>query len=159
MSSLTSVPQGDGEPFFGSLDAEDGILHQPEGVAVNGSDHIFVADTRNGIIQVFNADGSFNKTFATADNNPNDKSLFWPKSISINSTNFIHVTSTFTHVVKVYSPGGDYLKTIGSEGDGSGQLLRPSGITTNGTHIFVADTTNNRIQIYDHSGVIKDTIP
>ncbi len=152
-------PQDDIEPFLGTSDAIAGTLHQPEGVAVNGSGNIFVADTRNGIIQVFNADGAFNFTFSTADNNPNDSSLFWPKAISINSTNFIHVVSTYGNVVKVYNNTGEYLKTIGSPGDGSGQLHRPSGITTNSTHIFVADTSNNRIQIYNYSGVIVDTIP
>lgn len=151
--------QDDIIPFLETSDAIAGTLHQPEGVAVNGSDNIFVADTRNSIIQVFNADGSFNFTFSTADNNPNDSSLFWPKALSINSTNFIHVVSTYGNVVKVFDKGGVYLKTIGSPGDQSGQLHRPSGITTNATHIFVADTSNNRINIYNHSGALDDTIP
>ena len=160
VSSLTSVTQGDGEPFFGSLDAEDGVLHQPRGVAVNGSGNIFVADTNNGIIQVFNADGAFNFTFSTADNNPNDKSLFKPGAITINSTDWIFVANTFGNNVKLYDKGGIYTSTIGSVGDGSGQLLRPHGITFNATHIFVADTQNNRIQIYAlDDELIDDTIP
>ena len=36
--------------------------------------------------------------------------------------------------------------------EGADQLNDPSGITTNGTHIFVADTSNNRIQILDMNG-------
>ncbi|MHA2403074.1 MAG: 6-bladed beta-propeller, partial [Candidatus Kariarchaeaceae archaeon] len=45
-----------------------------------------------------------------------------------------------------------YIATIGSDGTGDGEFDRPFGITIGETHIFVADTYNHRIQIFDRSG-------
>ena len=42
--------------------------------------------------------------------------------------------------------------TFGVVGRGDGTFLSPNGITTNYTHIFVADGGNNRIQIFDNNG-------
>lgn len=136
-----------------------GTFYQPRGVAVNSTGDIFVLDTRNQRVQFFNPSGGFNATFGFADDNANDGSFFNAFGIYINSTNFIHVADTGTNVVKVFSPGGDYLKTIGSAGTGSGQYYNPSGIWMNSSHIFIADTFNNRIQITDLSGNTVDTIP
>lgn len=136
-----------------------GTFYQPRDIALNSTGDIFVLDTRNQRVQFFNPSGGFNGTFGFADNNANDGSLFNAFGIHINSTNFIHIADTGTNVIKVFSPGGDYLKTIGSAGTGSGQYYNPSGLTMNSTHIFIADSLNNRIQITDLSGNTVDTIP
>jgi len=137
----------------------EGTLYWPRGVAVNSTGNIFVADTQNSRGQIFNADGSFNSTFAFPGNNEADASLNQPFGIFINSTNFVYVADTFTNVVKVYDPNGSYLKTIGTAGTGVDEYYYPSGVTQNSTHIFIADTFNNRIIITDLSGNTEDTIP
>lgn len=136
-----------------------GTFHWPRAVAVNSTGDIFVADTQNNRIQIFNPSGGTNGTFGFPDNNPDDASLNQPYGIHINGTNFIFVADTFTNVIKVFSPGGTYLSTIGIAGTESGEYYYPSGVATNSTHIFIADTYNNRIQITDLSGNTVDTIP
>ena len=136
-----------------------GTFNRPSDIALNSTGDIFVLDTRNQRVQHFNADGAFNSTFGFADDNENDGSFFNALGMHINSTNFIHVADTGTNVVKVFSNGGDYLKTIGTAGTGSGEYYNPSGLTMNSSHIFIADTFNNRIQITDLSGTTVDTIP
>jgi hypothetical protein len=136
-----------------------GTFHHPRDIALNSTGDIFVLDTRNQRVQHFNADGAFNSTFGFADDNANDGSFFNAFGIHINSTNFIHVADTGTNVIKVFSNGGSYLKTIGIAGTGSGEYYNPSGLTMNSSHIFIADTFNNRIQITDLSGTTVDTIP
>ena len=46
----------------------------------------------------------------------------------------------------------EFGKSFGASGSGNGQFARPVGITTNDTHIFVADSENGRIQILDLDG-------
>ena len=155
----TGIPTGIPtlEPSFAT---PVGTFYQPRDVAQNNSTkQIYVADTLNNRIQIFEADGTFNSTFAFADNNPNDGSLNQPFGIAINSTGFVFVSSTFTNVIKIFNSTGTYLETIGSAGTGSGEYYRPSGIAINNTNIFVADTFNQRIQILDLTGVTVDTIP
>jgi len=136
-----------------------GVFHSPRDVAVNSTGDIFVADTLNSRIKVFNPSGDFNFTFAFPDDNINDGSLNRPYGIHINGSNFIFVADTFTNVVKLFSPGGTYLTTIGTPGQAIDQFYYPSGMTSNNTHLFVADTLNHRIQILNVTGLNVDTIP
>lgn len=136
-----------------------GTFNRPSDIALNSTGDIFVLDTRNQRVQIFNPSGGFNGTFGFADDNANDGSFFNALGIHINSTNFIHVADTGTNVIKVFGNGGTYLKTIGIAGTGSGEYYNPSGLTMNSSHIFIADTFNNRIQITDLSGTTVDIIP
>ena len=136
-----------------------GTFNRPSDIALNSTGDIFVLDTRNQRVQHFNPSGGFNSTFGFADDNENDGSFFNALGMHINSTNFIHVADTGTNVIKVFFPNGTYTKTIGTAGTGSGEYYNPSGLTMNSTHIFIADTFNNRIQITDLSGNTVDTIP
>ena len=145
------------EPAF-SVGAT-GTFNRPSDIALNSTGDIFVLDTRNQRVQHFNPSGNFNSTFGFADDNANDGSFFNALGMHINSTNFIHIADTGSNVIKVFFQNGTYAKTIGSAGTGSGEYYNPSGITMNGTHIFIADTLNNRIQITNLSGATVDTIP
>ena len=136
-----------------------GTFNRPSDIALNSTGDIFVLDTRNQRVQHFNPSGGFNSTFGFADDNENDGSFFNALGMHINSTNFIHIADTGTNVIKVFFPNGTYTKTIGTAGTGSGEYYNPSGLTMNSTHIFIADTFNNRIQITDLSGNTVDTIP
>ncbi len=152
--------QPDIEPQIEEISAgPTGTFYQPRDIALNSTGEIFVLDTRNQRVQIFNPSGDFIDTFGFADDNANDGSFFNAFGIHINSTDFIHVADTGTNVIKVFSNGGSYLKTIGTAGTGSGEYYNPSGLTMNTTHIFIADTFNNRIQITDLSGTTVDTIP
>lgn len=153
-------PQVDFEPTIEEISAgPTGTFYHPRDIALNSTGDIFVLDTQNQRVQHFNADGGFNSTFGFADDNANDGSFFNAFGMHINSTNFIHIADTGTNVIKVFSNGGTYLKTIGTAGTGSGQYYGPSGLTMNSSHILIADTFNNRIQITDLSGNTVDTIP
>ena len=144
------------EPLF---QATNGTFYHPRDIALNSTGLIHVLDTRNQRVQIFNTDGSFNTTFGFADDNANDGSFFNAFGIHINSTGFIHVADTGSNVIKVFFGNGTYTKTIGIAGTGTGEYYNPSGLTMNSTHIFIADTFNNRIQITDLSGNTVDTIP
>jgi len=45
---------------------------------------------------------------------------------------------------------------FGSEGSGNGQFMLPRGIAAGrGGNIYVADTDNNRVQVFNSSGVFQ----
>jgi hypothetical protein len=136
-----------------------GTFYHPSGIFINATGNIVVTDTLNHRVQAFNPDGSFNSTFGFPGNSPFDGSMNQPLGLFMNSTGFSYVTSTFTNVVKIYDSQGNFVSTIGSAGTGVDQYYRPSGVTQNATHIFIADTFNNRIIITNLSGITVDTIP
>ena len=135
-----------------------GTFFYPEGVAVNAT-YIFVADTQNSRVQVFNPDGSFNATFGTPGNGINDGTLNRPTGIHINGSDYIFVSSTFRNVVKVWDPSFTWVETIGTPGTGTDEYYRPAGIDSNSTHTFIADSFNNRIVILNSTNQSVDTIP
>ncbi|MDE2475926.1 MAG: hypothetical protein KGO48_12815 [Alphaproteobacteria bacterium] len=55
--------------------------------------------------------------------------------------------------VDIYNKDGKYLTSFASHGTGDGQLTEPHAVAVDRQdHIYVADRTSNRINVYDRSG-------
>ena len=88
---------------------------------------------------------------------------FAPRGITANSTHIL-VADTGNDRIQVFNSNGGYLSQFGSfsttvvRDDGTvppadgGFNFAPRGITTTSENILVADTNNNRIQIFDLDG-------
>lgn len=136
----------------GPLALGDGQFYEPWGVAVDGEGTIYVADTWNGRIQVFMADGSFVRqwgVFAIAQGDANDaNALFGPRGLSIDLDGNLLVADTGNKRIIRYRPTGEYVNQVGGGGVTAGRFEEPSDVAvdpTNGT-ILVADAWNGRIQ-------------
>ena len=136
---------------FGSTGSGDGQFKDPSGITTN-STHILVADTNNHRIQIFDLDGNYLSKFGDSDSANGD--LNSPIGITATPTRIL-VTEFNNNRVQVFDPSGNYVSSIGRS-DGStdassadGQFNAPQGITTNSTHILVADTRNDRVQVFD----------
>jgi len=75
-----------------------------------------------------------------------------PSRIALNSKNELFVTDTRANNIKIFDAEGKFLKVIGREGQGPGDLSRPSGITFNGTYIIVWELGNRRFSIFSEDG-------
>jgi len=117
---------------FGSRGSGDGEFKSPEGIAVN-SKHIFVADTENYRIQIFDLSGNFVDKFG---------SLCIARFDQILDVDILQSGC-------VDPDGGGPLEL------GDGQFRLPRGIAADDTHIVVADTNNQRIQIFNSAGVFQ----
>ena len=65
----------------------------------------------------------------------------------------IVVTDGFNHRVQIFTKFGQFLRKFGQLGSDSVSLEGPTGVALdeNG-YIYVADTNNQRIQVYDQMG-------
>lgn len=140
-----------------------GTFYQPEGVAVNSTGHIFVADTQNDRIQVFHKNGTFITIFGFPGNSVTDGSLNNPVGITIDpSTSQVFVGNTFQENIKIFDSNGVFLKTVGTPGNIlPDQFNRPSGIIFNATNdfYFVADTYNNEIKRLNSTDLVDCILP
>ncbi|MEA2516310.1 MAG: tripartite motif-containing protein 71 [Actinomycetota bacterium] len=83
-----------------------------------------------------------------------------PYDVAVDKDGFIYVVDRGTFVVQKYTPKGDFLFSIGvpNGADGTheddGQLYYPNAIALNstGSWLYVADTQNSRIQVFDAIG-------
>ena len=145
-------PDGDGPLALG-----DGQFFEPWGVAVDPAGQIFVADTWNGRIQVFDAEGRFLRkwgVFATTNGELGDpNSLFGPRGIAIDLDGNLLVADTGNKRILRFSPDGQSLGQIGGGGVIAGRFEEPTDVKvdpTDGT-VVVADAWNGRIQRFSPS--------
>ena len=140
--------------------AGQGQFQSPQGVAVGADGSIYVADSMNHRIQKFDKDGQFAASFGgTTDGNlPGQFKEPWAVAVAPDQS--IYVADTWNHRVQHLDPDGAAIKTWGAEGNTNGQaegnegvFFGPRGIATGQDgRVFVADTGNKRIQIFDDAG-------
>jgi tripartite motif-containing protein 2/3/tripartite motif-containing protein 71 len=123
------------------------------------SDHIFVADYGNHRIQVFSKDTlTYIKTIGGSSSTIHTESnLNHPISICYNDRlDYIYVADYYHHRIQIYNAeSGDWIRSIGDNGGRSGKsnnsFHSPQGvcIDCNLDRLYIADTGNNRIQVYN----------
>jgi DNA-binding beta-propeller fold protein YncE len=82
-----------------------------------------------------------------------DQKFGGPIGLRIAPDQNLYVVDDLGHRVYVLTPEGRCLRTLGRHGTGRGELAWPDAVAfdTSGA-LFVADTGNNRIQVWDSSG-------
>jgi uncharacterized protein (TIGR03663 family) len=137
---------GDGPMIFG-----DGQFQEPWGIAVAEDGRVYVADTWNHRVQVFDSGGTFlTKWGAYGQTSDESWLLYGPRDIALDDQGRVFVTDTGNKRIMVYDQDGNYLDQWGSEGIAPGFFSEPVGIDVDAEgNIYVADTWNQRIQVFD----------
>jgi len=138
---------GDGPMAYG-----DGQFQEPWGIAVDDDGRVYVADTWNHRIQVFETDGTFLWKWGEYGQTMSGDTwlLYGPRDIALDGEGRVFVTDTGNKRVMVYDSTGIYLGQWGSDGILPGSFSEPVGIDVDGEgNIYVADTWNQRIQVFD----------
>jgi uncharacterized protein (TIGR03663 family) len=139
----------------GPLDLGDGQFQEPWGIAVDAEGMIFVADTWNGRIQVFDSAGKFVHKwgiFNTTNGTLGDPlSLFGPRGIAIDSSGYLLVADTGNKRILQFTPTGEFVNQIGGGGVRLGNFEEPTsvGVDPRDGSVYVADAWNRRIQKFD----------
>lgn len=141
------------EPF-GGLGKKSGLFLRPRGICVFG-DEIFVADTRNHRIQVFSRDGIVQRILGELGDA--DDQFRIPTSCAVSPKREVFVVDSKHAFVKVFGAEGQFLRKFGglsSSRKEPGRLSMPTGIAldSKANSVYVADTGNSRIQIFDFGG-------
>ncbi|NCS29194.1 MAG: PEP-CTERM sorting domain-containing protein, partial [Microcystis aeruginosa F13-15] len=109
--------------------------------------NIYVADTTNNRVQVFNSSGVFQSTFGSLGSGNGQFNS--PYGIAVDGGGNIYVADTGNSRVQVFNSGGVFQSTFGTNGTGNGEFDFPLGIAfDSGGNIYVADTNNNRVQVF-----------
>ncbi|MFT5194483.1 MAG: sugar lactone lactonase YvrE [Cellvibrionaceae bacterium] len=156
-------PYAAGElPFAPNLVAGQGILTRPRNVAVAADGSIFVADSGNHRIQVFDPAGA--PLFAFGQNGVGEGEFNEPWGIAIDEE-FVYVTDTWNNRIQKFTLEGDFVLAFGISGspesptEGGGQFYGPRDVVLgpNDT-LMVTDTGNHRIQLFNRSGQFLSAI-
>jgi sugar lactone lactonase YvrE len=113
----------------------DGDFNMPDGVAVDGSGNVYVADNLQGI-RKFSHDGRFLAKWEIG-----------ATGITVDASDNVYVAGGNHRIQKFFSDGSLVLAAGRGWGRGDGQFTRPMGVAVDGVgSMYVADTHNHRIQ-------------
>jgi DNA-binding beta-propeller fold protein YncE len=137
----------------GPLAVGDGQFREPWGIAVAENGAIFVADTWNGRIQVFDGEGNFLRKWGNfAIINETDRNPFWffgPRGLAIAANGNLLVADTGNKRILQFTPEGDFVNEVGGGGVVLGRFEEPVDVAVdpNTGNVVVADVWNQRIQV------------
>ncbi|PKK91602.1 MAG: hypothetical protein CVV64_02710 [Candidatus Wallbacteria bacterium HGW-Wallbacteria-1] len=114
-------------------------------------DLVFVVDTGNNRIQVFNTDGEFLYSFGQK--GAASGQFDTPKKLFVDPSGFLLVADFVNCRIQKFDLQGKHLLSFGNPGTNHGEFNYPMGLTTDSDgRVFVVDAWNNRIQVFDPDG-------
>lgn len=134
----------------GGVTAPEGTFDEPWGIAVGPDGSVYVSDTWNHRIQKFTPDGTFLKTWGSFGQAETPFALWGPRGIIVDpSTGNVLVADTGNKRVVIYDAEGNFVSQFGGDGFAPGQFNEPVGIAIDNLgHLYVADTWNQRVQVF-----------
>lgn len=146
---------------FGKPGIEPGEFTDPVGISING-DQVYVTETGNQRVQVFDLKGKFKKVLIDKKGNSGSGGLI-PCGITALDNGDVYITDIFQHRVVCIGPDGKIKQTFGGSGEGPGKLAYPNDVIVDGDKVFVSDSNNARVQVFNKNGkfikILEDKDP
>jgi len=132
-------------------DDSPGTFTRPTNVAVGPNGDVYISDTLNVRIQIFDADGTFISAFGKPGDCPGDFAR--PKGIALDSDGHIWVADADQNRVKVFDREGRLCAYFGEYGYFPGQFALPSGVAIdkNNRVIVAEQVLNGRLQVFRYT--------
>jgi sugar lactone lactonase YvrE len=141
-----------------------GVLRFPQAVAIGPDGSVYVGDQHSRVVSVFGPDGSFLREIGVPGTRPGELGAVGALATAPDGTLFVAKGS---NAIDRFDPTGRLLASFGRSGTGPGEFRfgagggndagAGGGLAASATHLFVADSGNDRIQRLnlDGSGAIE----
>jgi DNA-binding beta-propeller fold protein YncE len=130
-----------------------GSLWFPNGLALDGKGDLYVADSNDGRLAIYNPAGQLAVSIARG---VGEGDLNLPRGVAIDGDRLL-VVDTTDQTIKVYRLPSQvtevprYIGSFGGEGIGDGQFQYPNGIAVDRSgRIYVTDRQNGRVQVWSY---------
>jgi predicted membrane-bound mannosyltransferase/DNA-binding beta-propeller fold protein YncE len=152
------------DPIFGADLYPPLGLNAPRAIAAGLNDDLYVADSRNHRILHIATDGSLLHEWGTfADQATGEAPIGTfnePWGVAVGPDGSVYVSDTWNHRVQKFTEDGKPIKTWGQYGqplpevpESKSSFWGPRGIAVDsGGRVFLADTGNKRIVVFDEDG-------
>jgi len=150
----------------GSSGSADGTgsaarFYTPNGVSVDGSGNVYVADYKNYTIRKITSAGVVSTlaglalSSGSADGTGSSARFYYPAGVAVDGSGSLYVADTFNDTIRMINSSGGVSTVAGLAGssgsaDGTGSAARfnrPFGVAMDSSgHVYVADTYNHTIR-------------
>jgi 6-bladed beta-propeller len=167
LSLLSFVSAASADKVISEVGSDPGQTLQPGGLATDfKTGRLYVADTGNNRIQVFDENGAFVKAFGKNGSGPGQ--FEEPRSIAVDNSaspanGDVYVVDSGNSRIQRFGPEGEFKLAFGSKGSGEGQLnfdagpvlvgVGPGGVVYVVDNLKAGSEFEYRLQKFDSSGV------
>lgn len=134
---------------FGKRGWAAGEFNYPTTLAIRGNS-LFVNDTMNYRIQRFTLGGSPVTSFGEIGDSSGQ--FAFSKGIGLDARGHVYVADALSNYIQIFDEDGRFLLSFGGLGAAAGQFRLPAGLFVDGNTIFIADTENRRVQVFEYVG-------
>jgi len=126
-----------------------GALTKPSGIAVDDKGRVYVTDSSDPYVRIFDSRGVFFKEFCNIQGK--DGGI---QGIAIDSTGLIYLSDAANGCIQVFQAElGLWMRSIGVKGQSDKEFQLPSGLTTDRLNqIYCVDYGSSRIYVFNKSG-------
>jgi DNA-binding beta-propeller fold protein YncE len=136
---------------WGGYGTNNGQFNSPQGIAVDRSNNVYVADSDNSRVEKFDSNGNFLKQWGSY--GTNNGQFRYPEGIAVDASNNVYVADYSNNRVEKFDSDGNYLSQWGGYGTNNGQFQSPLGIAVDGSNnVYVTDNGYNRVEKFDSNG-------
>ena len=124
-------------------------LAEPRGLAADGRGNLYVADSKNSRIAVFDGNGAFQRAMGVRGSG--DGQLNEPCGVTVGPDGEVYVADTWNHRIARFGPNGEWR---GAWVDAEHGFFGPRSLVLSRGVLYVADTGNKRIVQLDGAGKV-----
>lgn len=133
---------------IGKSNNPKGQFVSPRGIAVSNHGLIYVGDTQNRRVQVFDSMGNWQYMIQISE-------MQAPCDIDIDETGKTYVLDSNDGKIRIFDTSGNLISSFGGRGTGNGQVRSATGIAVANDKIYVADNEGFRVMVFNQQGNVQ----
>jgi tripartite motif-containing protein 71 len=130
------------ELSFGAYDWGEGFLTNPVQLCISKFDMVYVSDSDAGIIFIYDYYGNYLTHIRNS-------FLVAPAGLAIDNYQILYVTDLENDQILCFDQNGRLLILFGTTGEKLGAFQNPNDLSVNQNLLYVLDTDNNRVQVFE----------
>lgn len=143
--------------FVAEIPIGAGPMSSPEGLAIGADGALYVIDSFQDQILLFDGDGQPIGAWGETGTGPGQFRFHEGGAgfgdMAIGPDGNIYVADPFNNRIQVLGPDGAFVREWGESGLEEGRLSEPHGLAIDASgRVYVADSDNSRVQIFDRDG-------
>jgi DNA-binding beta-propeller fold protein YncE len=134
---------------FGGRGDGPGLFNFPVDIAVAPDGRIYVNDSMNFRVQVFDAQGRFVRALGRAGDSTG--TFQRSKGVALDSDGNLYVVDALSDTVQIFDSQARFVLNFGRPGAANGEFWLPSGLAIDqADRVYVVDSYNRRVQTFQY---------